>query len=210
MNEYKQNDQKFLDDLLDQGLAQYAKSEACPGLETRILANVTAEQSHGKETFIVSDWPWTRLGWATAIFIFAVGTTFVIWNHQQDAPKAHIAGGPTQKPAGVQSVPENFFGKHKNNMNTAHTNHVIPTVVHMEEAKPVEPARLAMFPSPSPLSEQEKYFLQFLKTSKRDDILAMSHPDIPVSTWENKSDDDRTPNESRLKNTGYGIENVKF
>ncbi len=208
MKENKQNDQNFLDDLLDHGLAQYAKSEPRPGLETRLLANLSTDVSRAEEIKILPVWIWPRLGWAAAVLLLVIGAAIFSMNLRNEKHGSPMAGNPKSKPADVHPTQAPTQKPNAINMNASHSTHVITAT---QEGVPAEkePVRLAVFPSPSPLTEQEKYFLQFVRSSKRDDLVSMSRPDEPWTRPENKTDDDKIPNESRLKNTGTAVENVK-
>jgi len=48
-----------------------------------------------------------------------------------------------------------------------------------------------VFPSPTPLTEQEKLLLQYLRKTPREEVVAQSHPDKPVEVFD-PNDDDQT------------------
>ena len=211
MNENNQHEyeDKYLNDLLDHGLTHYAKSEPHPGLETTLLANLSSGITREQKTRLSASWPWQHLGWAAAMFILVVGATFLSMNHPPDKQNPPIAVIPSPKPTVPPTIQTPSQSSNTRNMNAQQSIHVLSTATHKNTLREKEPVRLAIFPSPSPLTEQEKYFLQFVKTSKRDDLIAISHPDAQIPGTENKTDDNKAPNESRLKNTGNGIENAK-
>ena len=60
----KHNDMRFIDELLDAGLAQHRGVEPRPGLENRVLARLHAEQKVP---------PWLAWAWRIGAGVVAIG-----------------------------------------------------------------------------------------------------------------------------------------
>lgn len=186
LNDSKNNDRK-LDEMLDAMLSAYSAVEPRPGLETRIVANVKEESA--KRT---SRW---RLGWmwtgaiATAAAVILLMTYF--WRPQQRATVPQIA---TQAPQKTTPAPE-LQRKVTALSATSHPKHARPTVSPTRVPNEVSVVRQEVFPSPSPLSEQEKLLLRYLSRTPRQELIAQSHPDPPE---EPDDDDSREPRPQNL------------
>jgi hypothetical protein len=171
-----------IDDMLDSLLANYSSAEPRPGLETRILANLRdaeeKEAAHGWWNF---KWLWVGAV-AAAIIVAAVliggrhrvePPTHVIVKTSPAVPQPVIKEPNAQQPA-VQSRapvavgPERVIHRHK-------------TLAHepQQDATLALSQRPAVFPTPTPLSEQEKLLLSYLAGTPREEVIAESHPDEP-------------------------------
>lgn len=167
-----QEKDKQIDDMLDSLLANYSSAEPRPGLETRILANLReAEEKKASQRWWNFKWIWA--GMVTAAIIVAV---LLIDGRHRVEPPTHVI--VKTSPA----VPKPEIHPHA------------PTV-HNETArilphKPLAPTRPhnaalalnerpAVFPTPTPLSEQEKLLLSYVAGTPREEVVAESHPDEP-------------------------------
>jgi len=215
----KQNNDQYLEDLLGKGLVEYSAVDPRPGLESRILANIQEERS----TTITPAWsfaswlsPQMRWAGAVAVLILAAGLSWKLMpsssetNTQKPSQVITSAGTETMDPEVRPALGT------KNNPNTSHPRSVIsPTTQYptqTELAVAQEPVRLAVFPSPSPLTDQEKLMLAYMKQTNRNELIAQSHIDPPLDIRTEDAptpDKNRIPDESRQARPASGIENVK-
>ncbi len=136
-----------LDRVLNTALALYATVEAREGLEQRILANL-----HSQESRAHSKW-WT---WGLAAAVLAMIIVAVAWSFS-----GHIRPSIANRPA----VPQ------------THETHVAPQKTDNTVARNIAPVRkhvvrrttlrdnnpkLDQFPSPQPMSEQEKLLAMYI------------------------------------------------
>jgi hypothetical protein len=167
-----QEKEKRMDEMLDSLLANYSSAEPRPGLETRILANLreAAEKStpHGWWNF---KWLWA--GVVTAAIIVAA---LLISGRHRVEPPSHVI---------VKTSP----AAHQPEIQP-HAPAVRNEAVRISPRKPLAPTRPqnaalalnerpAVFPTPTPLSEQEKLLLSYLAGTPREEVIAQSHPDEP-------------------------------
>lgn len=168
-----QEKDKQLDQILDSLLANYSSVEPRPGLEIRILANLREaeekEAAHGGWNF---KWVWAG-AIAAAIIVAAVlvngrhrvtPPTHVIVQTNQPAPQPEIQ---PQAPA----VRNEAARAHRRKPSTAPTAQQNATLALWD--------RPAVFPTPTPLSEQEKLLLSYVAGTPREEVIAQSHPDEP-------------------------------
>ena len=159
---------KQLDDLLDSLLSRYSSAEPRPGFETRILAQVKEATAPGKPWF----WNlrWLAAGAAGAAVVAVI--MFILFSRTATAPRP-------QPPI-------------VNNRKVPSPSMMLPLVVVAPKAvreprvspqpQPEEPtvvARQAVFPAPTPLSEQERLMLRYLVATPKEELIAQSRPDEP-------------------------------
>jgi hypothetical protein len=155
--------QDELDRTLDAALAKYAAVEPRAGLEDRILSNLRAERSR------VPVHPWLR--WSVAVTLAAVVVVAVAlaWRSSKPThPVVRLHPSPTPQSAQVPAtqVASNGAGKPMRG-NQAHSQKLVApqsSRVHRAQPEVVASAspRLDQFPSPRPLSEQEKILLDYV------------------------------------------------
>jgi len=151
-----------LDRTLDAALAKYAAVEPREGLEDRVLANLRAERAQ------VPDRAWWRWSLAAALATVVVVALALAW--RSGGPSHRVVENPPSPTAqsaqtsaqvssnddrpqirGAQSVPQER-GAHRR----AAIHHAQPKVVIAVVPK------LDQFPSPQPLSEQEKILKSYV------------------------------------------------
>src|SRR5258708_5237742 len=163
---------QHLDKMLDSLLADYSSAEPRPGFEARILAWVQQRQRRK-----------LTLGW-----IFAGGLTTasavvaITLSHRMALPEPPaIITSATSVPAVVRPAREAVRG-------AAGVRRApeAPTPVVAEVKQEV-------FPSPTPLTEQEKMLLQYLRATPREEVVAQSHPDKPVEVLDPNDDQTYSP-----------------
>ena len=138
-------EKRFVDELLDASLRRYASAEPRPGLEDRVLAGVRSRQQSERRRTV---WAWA-IGTAAAA---AMVTLLVIyWPRQQPAPLPVIAKAPANlsapKVAAVAPLVQPPM-QHRSQR------HATPRWVD---------TRPQQFPTPRPLSEQEKLLVAYVQ-----------------------------------------------
>ena len=140
-----------LDDQLDAALANYAAVEPRAGLEERILAHLQAERARPTRV------AWWR--WATVAACALVLVALLAWRLDRSGQNRAVRH-PAIPQRQVQPQVE---------ANAANTRRPIPPPVRKHRRNPVQapltPAaqpKLDQFPSPEPLSEQEKLLADYV------------------------------------------------
>jgi hypothetical protein len=170
MTDYDQ--EKHLDELLDSALSAYSSAEPRPGLETRILAQV--REAAGTTGSPSRNWRWL---WAGAVTVAAV-LLIALWmgkRTQVPTPTNNVVR-THEPPAQPTTKPEN--SNPVTAANPAHHRHR----EHGErspQAVAVAVPRQPVFPTPTPLSEQERLLLSYYAQTPRQELIAQSHPDEP-------------------------------
>ena len=152
--------EKQLDQVLDSLLANYADAEPRPGFETRLLAAVRERK------------PLFHLGWlwaasaaiATATAVFAV-YYLPLWQIPKP-PSIEAAKPPVVLP--IRSVPIPDSRPHPLKL-TVKPAPLVSTVDVRQE----------VFPTPVPLSEQERLLLRYLAGTPRTEVASHAHEDEP-------------------------------
>jgi len=157
---------QFVDELLEASLKQYRSEEPRLGLDTRILAGIRAREAAARRR---------RLVWALAVctgMLAAIGLVL----HSAHAPSRHPATSAT----GAQRAPLQA-AKPPAIPGSADSRIWSPRLVHgpMEKPRPPKPGvratkRPEQFPTPMPLTEQEKLLLTYLANNRKVDLLAQA------------------------------------
>jgi hypothetical protein len=152
---------RFVDDLLEASLERYRGEEPRPGLEMRILASVQTRERVARRR---------RLGWAVAVcagILAAIALTL------------HLARVPIRQPAPSASLPPKESGSQRALLQPplaqqpppsfgAHSAPLQPPQQRVRRV-PTRRSRPEQFPTPMPLTEQEKLLLAYVdKASKLD------------------------------------------
>lgn len=166
-----QDKDRQIDEMLDSLLANYSSAEPRPGLETRILANLREAEKKTPQGWWNFRWIWAGL-FATAIAIAAM----LINGRHRVEPTAHVivkTNQPTPQPQ-IQPhapiAPKEAARIHRRKP---------PAPTLRENASLALSQRPAVFPTPTPLSEQEQLFLRYYASTPREELIAQSHPDKP-------------------------------
>ena len=161
-----------IDDMLDSLLANYSSAEPRPGLETRILANLReAEEKKASQRWWDFKWIWA--GMVTAAIIVAV---LLIGGRHRAEPPTHVM--VKTSPAVPQPEIQPRAPAVRNETAMIHPRKsLVPT--RPQNAALALNERPAVFPTPTPLSEQEKLLLSYLAGTPREEVIAESHPDEP-------------------------------
>jgi hypothetical protein len=134
---------------LDLVLAQFATVEPRAGLEERVLANMRTKQDRAEERSL---WRWPALAALAAILLVTIS---LVWRSAKSKPDITVQHAPksthfeTQvagnRGVGSVSPQEAGTGRQSKPHVVSHSVRVIPSAPKLDQ-----------FPSPQPLSEQEK------------------------------------------------------
>lgn len=140
-----------LDRELDTALAKYAAVEPRTGLEERVLANLRAEREQVAQR---SWWRWTVVG--TLAVVAVVVVAMLSWKPANNSGKHHP---PTEAPRAAETQVAS----------DSEMNRTAPRItkprkrpgVHQHRTEKAALPKLDVFPSPRPLSEQEKMLASY-------------------------------------------------
>jgi hypothetical protein len=180
--------QMQIDDMLDSLLVNYSSADPRPGLETRILASLklaNSRDAEGREA--VHGWWGFKWLWAgTAVAAVIVGGV-LISGKRHVVPPTHTvvqtAQPAVQQPAVQQPIVEQPRVQSRRAAVGAtppiHHRHKTLAPETQKNAGLAWSQRPPIFPTPTPLSEQERMLLQYYSRTPREEVIAQSHPDEP-------------------------------
>jgi hypothetical protein len=185
--------ERMLDELLDGALNEYSQVEPRVGLENRILATLSSNAQQE------SQWSWNRWQlWTAAAALACVVIAVLALNSQQNSVPAVVKEFLTPKNAKTSSVATvskrpNPTVRRAPKWTRPRTAAKIPEAVTAAVKQPV-------FPSPSPLSQQEQLLFAYLRTTPYQELVQNSKPDEPrvelelnqAIPWQDKSSDRNT------------------
>jgi hypothetical protein len=167
-----QEKDKRMDEMLDSLLANYSSEEPRQGLETRILANLresaSSEASHRWWNF---KWLWAGVVMA-AIIVAAMLTG----KRQHVMPPTNVLVRTTQPVPQPEIQPHTPIARQETARLPRHKRSM-PALPQNATLAPSQ--RPAVFPTPTPLSEQERQLLSYYSRTPREEVIAQSHPDEP-------------------------------
>jgi len=183
-----QEKDKRIDEMLDSLLANYSSAEPRPGLETRILANLKLENLRDAESREAGrGWWGFKWMWAgAAVAALIVGGVLII-GKRHVAPPTHTVV-QTVQPAVQQPVIQRPIIQEPRVQSSVPKIGATPAIHHRHKTLAPGPQqnatlavsqRPAVFPTPTPLSEQERLLLQYYSRTPREEVIAQSHPDEP-------------------------------
>jgi hypothetical protein len=183
MADQEKDKQMQMDDMLDSLLAGYSSAEPRPGLETRIMA--TLRDAESREA-LRGGWnlKWVWAGAALAAVIVA-GLLIGIKRHVAPAPRTVVQ---TTQPAVRQPVIQHPIVQQPAIQSSIPAAVGSERVIHRHKDLTPGPQqnvalalsqRPAVFPTPTPLSEQERLLLSYYSHTPREEVIAQSHPDEP-------------------------------
>jgi hypothetical protein len=156
----------FADELLDAALARHRSADPRPGLEGRVLAHLRAEPRPA---------PWFRWGWLPALasvaaLMLAVGAFYAARRGVvPERVSPMVARTAEQPPVAAPPAPAEL---------SVPPRQPRPAVPRLEQPQPVQVAvvvaspRRPQFPTPAPLSEQEKLLLRYVSETPKEILLA--------------------------------------
>jgi hypothetical protein len=145
-----------LDRELDAALAKFTAGEPRAGLEDRILANLRAQQAQ------VTERPWWRWPASAALTAAIVVTLFLAW--RLETPVQKIASNPsaTKQIDGHAGTQTNRGASGTTQPVTGSERRLKPRAVRHSVRVPSPAPKLDQFPSPQPLSEQERILARYI------------------------------------------------
>jgi hypothetical protein len=156
-----------VEELLDSMLATYSAVDPRPGLEMRVLAILKAAREKQRPWFgLQSMW-----AGAAAAVLAVIALIFLLRSEEKRQPPAIEAVHTTQQPA------PKIAREQGPDRPPAHPATVYP--VGKAGTQQIADTRPDVFPTPAPLSEQEKLMLRYLAGTPREEIVAQSHVDDP-------------------------------
>lgn len=191
--DHDERNEAHLEQALDALLASYSRVEPRPGLETRVLASVRAE-AEKKQPY---SWPLAWLCGAT--LTGALAMMFVmddVHNYVTPEPPAPVASRWKLPPLETASPAAH---------NVAARNHRPPR--HVSAAPTlVADVRQQVFPTPVPLSQQERLVYRYLANTPKEELVAQGHPDNQLEEiFGSPAKDEPAPelleNQKRMNNT---------
>ncbi len=196
MDENERN--RFVDDLLDASLARYRGVEPRPGLQNRILAQLRGESK------ALPYWTWPRRIGAGLV---AAGVILALVSiAYRRPPPAPVSVTESPKPAGTAGfgVRDSGFGKGHEPRTAKSETRISPSLVHASTSHataggerrrdvlsripnpgPQTPSfepRRDVFPSPAPLSEEEKLLVSYVRQWPEAALAAFPEDGQPVAS----------------------------
>ncbi len=146
---------------LDRALKQYGASEPRTGLESRVLANIRAERGHAGSS---------RWSWRPALLVLAamlvIGAAALLMRNRGLLAPTSMANHPAIP---AKKSPNPLASNHTGNAKVAPV--AAPASRSRSFPKATSVPRLDQFPSPQPLSEQEKILSRYLEQFPREAVL---------------------------------------
>jgi hypothetical protein len=180
--------QMQMDEMLDSLLANYSSAEPRPGLETRILANLKLANSRDAEGREAGrGWWGFKWIWAGAAVAALIVGGVLISGKRHVAPPANTVV-QTVQPTVQQLVIQEPIVEQPKVQSRGPAVGATPPIHHRRKTLAPEPQQNAglawsqrppVFPTPTPLSEQERMLLQYYSRTPREEVIAQSHPDEP-------------------------------
>ncbi len=158
-------DDRFVDDLLDSALAQYAQAEPRPGLEGRLLARLRSEPEPA-----AFGWRWLPMAAAVAVVLAAV--LYFAGNRESRPPEVAVEPHPAVAPAvtvsqGTQEASAPLASR-------AAAKRPSAPRASIQAAAAASSGRREQFPTPLALSEQEQLLLRFVNQSSQKDLQVLA------------------------------------
>lgn len=143
---------RFVDDLLEASLARYRGEEPRAGLEMRVLAGVRSRERAARRRWL----GWAVAGCAGLVAVIALTLHFARAPRRQPTPSASLGQPAAKAPAMASeaqpslrpSGPVQRAGEEPRTARTA--------------VRATKPTRPEQFPTPMPLTEQEKLLLAYV------------------------------------------------
>lgn len=149
-----------LDRELDAALAKYAAVEPRPGLEARVLANLRAQETQ------VAGRSWWR--WGVGAILAAVIIAAIAISLRPSHPgREQVQKNPPVPVAPRHDEPKDKFVANREGNKTSIPGPTGPTAAHHNNSAAITVSatarpKLDRFPSPTPLSEQEKILANYV------------------------------------------------
>jgi hypothetical protein len=168
MADQEKDKQMRIDDMLDSLLANYSSAEPRPGLETRILANLREAEKKAPQ-----GWWNFKLIWAGVVTAAIVMAAMLINGRHRIAPPTNVVVRNNQPAPRPETQPHAPIAPRE----TARIHRRKPSTPAVpQNATLALSQRPAVFPTPTPLSEQEQLLLRYYAGTPREEVIAQSHP----------------------------------
>ncbi len=180
------NKEPQIDDMLESLLADYTSVVPRPGLETRILASLQDTAARR------SPWSWNFRGlWAGASAAAVVAVLLFFATHRHVGPRqkksVYKPTAPATSVANMQEHPPAVISHPRLHLR-------LPVRSFATAANLPPSHRPGVFPTPAPLSAQEKLMLHYLSGTAREEVIAQSHPeDAPQTSVETQDQTEVLP-----------------
>lgn len=166
------NQNQFVDDLLDAGLTRYSNVAPRPGLEGRIVANAHAAEDR-RSWFVWAG----RLAFGGLAAILVVGVVTLMRLRVPPPPRV-----PSAAASALQSVPRPLPAPSMRSPRALHRRPLL--LAHrpvLPASKPaVREARMPQFPSPQPPTEQERLLAQYVRITPAEALSASRSDDTEI------------------------------
>jgi hypothetical protein len=172
MADQEKDKQMQIDEMLDSMLANYSAVEPRPGLETRILANL--RETPKKQT--AQGWWNFKWVWAGMVAAAIIVAAVLISGRRHVTPPTNVVV-KTNQPAPQPEIQPHAPAARQETARVHRRKPPVPTLP--QDATLALSERPAIFPTPTPLSEQEKLLLSYVAGTPREEVIAQSHPDEP-------------------------------
>lgn len=149
--------ERDIDQWLERALSQYGKVEPRAGLESRVLANLQAERNR-----IVSRRRWW---WAAGAIVAAAAIVAAVWLGEAGRTKnpPTRAGSSTAAPGETARAPVPQSPQQPIRHQAKATPGSRPRARAVRDLEVVQGPKRGQFPSPSPLSDQEKMLARYVQ-----------------------------------------------
>jgi hypothetical protein len=168
-----QDDRQFVDELLEAGLARYSDVTPRPGFEKRLLV-AAAERERGS-WFVWAGW--LAAGAVAATVVLGV----IVLRHAHTMPTPRPAAATLAKSGGSGGSQAEPAGIRRGTIAPARTvtrrSLLARRAVHHAVTATVDEPRLAVFPSPQPVTEEEKLLLQYVHHTPPQALAAVATSD---------------------------------
>jgi hypothetical protein len=151
-----------LDRMLDAALTKYAAAELRTGLEERVLATLRAEQAR------VPDRAWWRWSVLAAVAAMVIIVAILAWRSSVPSHPV-VANHPSSATEG-QAEPTAQIVLSPTPVRKAKARRSHPLIVSRSQPH-LRPPKLEQFPSPQPLSDQEKLLLAYVTEDPKRAVL---------------------------------------
>jgi hypothetical protein len=172
----ERENQQDINGLIDSLLAEYSNVDARPGMETRILATLRAESS--AQPGRLGWWRWILAGAGALAVTVAVFGIYISIPPLPAPPKISAVGpprlpGPPARSGVIAAATHRTLTRPRGTVQTQRGDERV--------AASVESVRQEVFPTPTPLSDQERLLFRYLASTPQREIIAQSHSDEPAA-----------------------------
>jgi hypothetical protein len=161
----EQDNERRMDQLLDSLLAGYSDAGPRPGFESRLLANLREQATPQRSPAWGRIWAWTGITTAAAALAVILAVSYFGRQVPRTAPVANHSPAPVPQPMRKPSAPQQVVAVKAHHRKPVQR--LVPTAVTAE-------VRQEVFPTPTPLSEQERFLLKYLTRTPKREVIAQS------------------------------------